>query len=78
MEKNLTTKETMAASQDCPKFFGLPVTCGSQRVKEPSSSLKITKFTISSRGSRLWNKILDNNTKAFISCSLFQKTVKID
>ena len=33
--------------------------------KEPRFSLKITKFAILSRGPRLWNKILDNNTKAF-------------
>ena len=26
---------------------------------------KITKFAILSRGLRLWNKIVDNNTKAF-------------
>ena len=39
-------------------------------------SLKITKFAISSRGPRLWNKILDNNTKAFTSYSLFQTTIK--
>ena len=76
MEKNLSTTETIAVSQDCPKFLGLPVTPGSQRVKEPSSSLKITKFKMSSRGPRLWNKILDNNTKAFTSRFLFQKTVK--
>ena len=30
----------------------------------------------SSRGPRLWNKILDNNTKAFTSYSLFQTTIK--
>ena len=44
--------------------------------KEPQFSLKITKFAISSRGTRLWNKIVDNNTKAFISYSLFQTTRK--
>ena len=33
--------------------------------KEPRFSLKITKFAISWRGLRLWNKILDNNTNAF-------------
>ena len=44
--------------------------------KEPRFSLKITKFAISSRGPRLWNKILDNNTKAFTSYSLFQTTIK--
>ena len=32
--KNLTSKETMAVSQDCPKFIGSPVTCSSQRDKE--------------------------------------------
>ena len=31
--KNLSTKETIVVSQDCPKFFESPVTCGSQRVK---------------------------------------------
>ena len=44
--------------------------------KEPRFSLKITKFAISSQGPRLWNKILDNNTKAFTSYSLFQATIK--
>ena len=44
--------------------------------KEPRFSLKITKFTISSRGPRLWNKILNNNTNAFTSYSLFQTTIK--
>ena len=46
--------------------------------KEPRSSLKVTKFAILSQGPRLWNKILDNNTKAFTSYSLFQTTIKID
>ena len=41
--------------------------------KEPRFSLKITKFAISSRVPRLWNKILDNNTEAY---SLFQATMK--
>ena len=27
-------KETIVASQDCPKLLGTSVTCGSQRVKE--------------------------------------------
>ena len=44
--------------------------------KEPRFSLKITKFAISSQGPRLWNKILDNNTKAFTSYFLFQTTIK--
>ena len=44
--------------------------------KEPRFSLKVTKFAISSRGPRLWNKILDNNTKAFTSYYLFQATIK--
>ena len=44
--------------------------------KELRFNLKITKFTILSRGPRLWNKILDNNTKAFPSSSSFQKTIK--
>ena len=44
--------------------------------KELRFNLKITKFTIPSRGPRLWNKILDNNTNAFPSSSLFQKTIK--
>ena len=43
---------------------------------EPRFSLKVTKFAISSRGPRLWNKIFDNNTKAFTSYSLFQITIK--
>ena len=33
--------------------------------KKPRFNLKITKFAISWRGLRLWNKILDNNTDAF-------------
>ena len=41
--------------------------------KELQFSLKATTFATSSRGSRLWNKILDNNTKAY---SLFQTTIK--
>ena len=32
-EKNLSMKETIVVSQDCPKFLGPPVTCGSQRCK---------------------------------------------
>ena len=44
--------------------------------KVPRFSLKITKFAISSREPRLWKKILDNNTKAFTSYSLFQTTIK--
>ena len=43
--------------------------------KEPRFSLKVTKFAISSRGPRLWNKILVNNAKAFTSYSLFQTTI---
>ena len=47
------------------------------KFKEPQFSLKVTKFAISSPGPRLWNKILDNNTKAFTkSYSLFQATTK--
>ena len=46
--------------------------------KEPKFSLKITKFSISPRGPRLWNKILDNNTKAFTPSSLFQETRMIN
>ena len=38
--------------------------------------LKINIFAISSRGPRLWNKILDNNTKDFQPFSLFQKAIK--
>ena len=30
--KNLSTKETIVVSQDCPKRLGSPMTCGSQRV----------------------------------------------
>ena len=37
--KYLSTKKTMVVSQDGPKFFGLPVTCGIQRVN--SISLKL-------------------------------------
>ena len=44
--------------------------------KEPRFSLKISKFAISSRGPRLWNKTLDNNTKAFTSYSLLKTTIK--
>ena len=44
--------------------------------REPRFSLKITKFAISSQGPRLWNIILDNNTKAFASYSLLQTTIK--
>ena len=44
--------------------------------KQPRFSLKVTKFAISSRGPCLWNKILDNITKAFTSYSLFQTTIK--
>ena len=44
--------------------------------KEPPFSLKVTKFAISSRGPRPWNKIFDNNTKAFTSYSLFQTKIK--
>ena len=29
--KNLSRKETIVASQDCPKFLGSSVTCGSQK-----------------------------------------------
>ena len=30
--KNLSTKETQVVSQECPKFLGVLVICGSQRV----------------------------------------------
>ena len=30
--KTMSTKETIVVSQDCPKFVGSSVTCGSQRV----------------------------------------------
>ena len=46
--------------------------------KEPRFSLQVTKFEISSRGPRLWNKILDNSTKAFTPYYLFQTTIKKD
>ena len=32
-EKNMSTKENIVVSQECLKFLGQPVTCGSQRVK---------------------------------------------
>ena len=44
--------------------------------KEPRFNLKVTKFAILSWGLRLWNRMLDNNTKAFTSYSLFQTTIK--
>ena len=44
--------------------------------EESRFSLKITKLAILSPGPRLWNKILDNNIKAFTSASLFQKIIK--
>ena len=47
-----------------------------RKFKEPRFSLKVTKFAISSRGPRPWNKFLDNNTKAFTSYSFFQATIK--
>ena len=31
-KKNLSMNETIVVSQDCHKFLGSPVTCGSQRV----------------------------------------------
>ena len=46
---------------------------GMYNFKELQFSLKVTTFAISSRGPRFWNKILDNNTKAY---SLFQTTIK--
>ena len=45
--------------------------------KEPRFSLKITKFAISSCGPRLWNKILDNDTKAFTFPPLFPFELEI-
>ena len=36
-------------------------------IKKPKFNLKITIYVISSRGPRLWNRILDNNTIAFKS-----------
>ena len=44
--------------------------------REPRFSLQITTFAISSRGPRLWNKILNNNTKTFTFPSSFQKKKK--
>ena len=44
--------------------------------KESGFSLKVTKFEISSRGPRPWNKILIKNTKTFTSHSLFQAAIK--
>ena len=58
------------------KFNMISYAYFTKNFKEPRFSLKITKFAISSRGPRLWNKILDNNTKAFTSYSLFQTTIK--
>ena len=37
--KYLSTEKTMVVSKDGPKFFGLPVTCGIQRIN--SISLKL-------------------------------------
>ena len=37
--KNLRTKDTIVASQDCPKFLWSPLTCGSQRVKTNKNAL---------------------------------------
>ena len=34
--KKLSTKETVVVSQDCSKFLGSPVTCGSQSVNRTS------------------------------------------
>ena len=44
--------------------------------KEPRFNLKVTKLAISSRGPRVWSKILDDNTKAFTSYFLFQTTAE--
>ena len=57
------------------KFYLISHDCFSKNsiynFKEPKFVLKITIFAISSRGSRLWNKILDNDTKAFKRPSFF-------
>ena len=36
---NLSTKETIVMSQDCPKFLWSPVTCGNQRLKTYKNAL---------------------------------------
>ena len=43
------------------------------KFKQPRYRLKIIKSAMPLPRPRLWNKILDNNTKAFTSSSLFQK-----
>ena len=40
--------------------------------KEPRISSKVVVFALLSRGPRFWNKILDNNIKAFKPSLLFQ------
>ena len=41
--KSLSTKETIDMSKDCPKFFGLPVTCGRRRVEKRVYKVLIMK-----------------------------------
>ena len=57
------------------KFYLISHDCFSKNniynFKEPKFVIKITIFAISSRGSRFWNKILDNDTKAFKRSSFF-------
>ena len=38
--KNLSKKETIVVSQDCPKLLGSPVTCGSQRVNSTTTEVR--------------------------------------
>ena len=56
-KKNMSTKETIVVSQDCPKFLVSPVTCGSQRVN------RITIFYIS-------NTVRDILSLSFIKVSI--------
>ena len=45
-------------------------------LKSLALTFKITKFAISLNGPRLWNKMLDKDTKAITFFSLFERTIK--
>ena len=58
--KNLSMKETIVVSQDCIKFLGSPVTCGSQRVKTTSKRTiqKTSRVTGDWTGNKMAHKII--------------------
>ena len=54
-----------------------PTSFSKNNFKQPKLNLKITKFTISSTGPRLWKKVTTKETKALIHDKLFKTKLLI-